>query len=105
MRIPKDAVLWPNLYAMSRDESVYPDPEHFRPERHLAEDEDEDREEEELGGVRHECKLAKNGASQRRVFTRRRELSTWGFGRGFVVAAMVCLSTLRGVLSKRKSRA
>ncbi|KAJ7596428.1 cytochrome P450 [Mycena floridula] len=31
--IPKGCVFWPNVWAMSRDESIYPDPEVFNPDR------------------------------------------------------------------------
>ncbi|KAJ7578131.1 cytochrome P450 [Mycena floridula] len=31
--IPKGCILWPNVWAMSRDEKMYPDPEVFNPER------------------------------------------------------------------------
>lgn len=53
MYIPKGARFFPSLWEMSQDESVYPSPEIFRPERHLRED----------------------GS-----FTKRAELPTWGFG-------------------------
>ncbi|KDN34506.1 hypothetical protein RSAG8_12408, partial [Rhizoctonia solani AG-8 WAC10335] len=34
-RIPKDTIVFGNLWAMSRDERVYPDPEMFDPDRYL----------------------------------------------------------------------
>ncbi|KAJ3563625.1 hypothetical protein NP233_g8820 [Leucocoprinus birnbaumii] len=36
--IPKDSIVIPNLWAMSRDERRYPDPEAFKPERYLTPD-------------------------------------------------------------------
>ena len=53
MYIPKGTRMFPSMYALARDETVYPEPSLFKPERHLRED----------------------GS-----FTKRAELPTWGFG-------------------------
>lgn len=37
-KIPKGAMVWANLQAMSRNEAVYPQHQHFKPERFLAQD-------------------------------------------------------------------
>jgi len=36
--LPKGSIMWPSLWAMSRDEDIYPDPESFKPERFLSDD-------------------------------------------------------------------
>ncbi|TDL15532.1 cytochrome P450 [Rickenella mellea] len=36
--IPAGTLIFPNVWAMHHDESIYPDPEDFKPERFLAED-------------------------------------------------------------------
>lgn len=60
MQIPKGSLVWANLQAMSRDEHVYPDPEAFKPERFLN----------------------ANGS-----FTRRDEISIFGYGKRWVAAS------------------
>ncbi|GFR86455.1 sterol 26-hydroxylase, mitochondrial [Elysia marginata] len=40
-QVPKDTILMLNLYVMSRDEKVFPNPDEFHPERWLREGRDE----------------------------------------------------------------
>lgn len=54
MHVPPGASLWVNLQAISRNETIYPEPEQFRPERFLAEDDS---------------------------FTRKDELAVFGYGK------------------------
>ncbi|GAA96807.1 uncharacterized protein L969DRAFT_97149 [Mixia osmundae IAM 14324] len=60
--IPKNAIVWPNLLAMSQDESVYPDAKNFKPERFLTSAGD---------------------------FTRKDELATFGWGKRLCPAVHV----------------
>ena len=39
-RIPKGTLIFANIYGITRDESVYPEPDSFKPERYLNSDND-----------------------------------------------------------------
>lgn len=58
VRIPKGSLVWANLQAMSRDERTYEKPEQFMPERFLS-----------------------TNAQGERVFSRKDEISIFGYGR------------------------
>ncbi|KAF8333963.1 cytochrome P450 [Cantharellus anzutake] len=53
--IPRDSIIMPNQWAMSRDEHHYPEPEQFRPERFLGDNPALDPKEFILGFGRRKC--------------------------------------------------